>query len=56
MSYLTGQLIWHAEKFLIVYVGREKIKNSQAQSTHQNQCDVQLWKFKNIGQQESSHQ
>jgi hypothetical protein len=43
-------------KFSFVFVGREKIKNSQAQSTHQNQSDVQLWKFKDIGQQESSHQ
>ena len=46
----------HAAKCLHVVVGRKIIKNSQAQSAHQNQCDIQLWKFKDIGQQKSSHQ
>ena len=44
------------EKFLFVLVGRKIIKDSQAQSTHQNQCDVELRQFKDVGQQESGHQ
>jgi hypothetical protein len=45
-----------SENFSIVFVGREKIKNSQAQATHQDQGDVQLRQLKNVGQQKSRHQ
>jgi hypothetical protein len=43
-------------KFSFVFVGREIIKNSQAQAAHQDQGDVQLRQLKNVGQQKSGHQ
>jgi hypothetical protein len=50
----SGQTV--RKKNLFVFVGREKIKNSQAQAPHQDQGDVQLRQLENVGQQKGRHQ